>query len=88
VGTDNSAVWIGSVVPFWIAFGSVCTATGSTVFFFIVELVIRYNLSPKLHLGEFVCESFRVEIEAMFLVLSLPINDVDTKQVQERETWE
>jgi hypothetical protein len=56
------------------------------VFFFIVEFVVRYNLSPKL--GEFVCESFRDEIEAMFRVLSLPINDIDTKQVQERETWE
>jgi hypothetical protein len=74
------------LAPFWIAFGSVCIALGSHVFFFTVEFVVRYNLSPKL--GEFVCESFRDEIEAMFRVLSLPINDIDTKQVQERETWE
>jgi hypothetical protein len=73
-------------IPFWVALGSVCTAVGSTVFFFIVEYRVRYNLSPKL--GEFVCESFREEIEAMFRVLSRPLNNIDTKQVQERETWE
>jgi hypothetical protein len=73
-------------IPFWIALGSVCTAIVSTLFFFLVEFVVRYNLSPKL--GEFVCESFRAEIEEMYLVLSVPMNDIETKQVQERETWE
>jgi hypothetical protein len=73
-------------IPFWIALGAVCTAVASTIFFFIVEFVVRYNLSPKL--GEFVCESFRSEIEDMYAVLSIPPNDIDTKQVQERETWE
>ena len=73
-------------IPFWIALVAVATALGSTIFFFIVEYVVRYNLPPKL--GEFVCESFRDEIEAMFRVFSLPINDIDTKQKQERETWE
>jgi hypothetical protein len=73
-------------IPFWIALGAVCTAVGSTIFFFVVEYVVRYNLSPKL--GEFVCESFRDEIEDMYIVLSVPANEIDTKQVQERELWE
>jgi hypothetical protein len=72
--------------PFWVAFGAVCAAVGSTIFFFLVEYKVRYNLSPKL--GEFVCESFREEIEALRTVLSLPMNDIDAKQVQQRETWE
>jgi hypothetical protein len=73
-------------IPFWIAFAAVVTAVGAAVAFFIVEYVVHYNLPPKL--GEFVGESFRSEIEAMFEVFSLPINDIDAKQVQERETWE
>jgi ribosomal protein L17 len=73
-------------IPFWIALGAVCTAFASTLFFFFVEFFVRYNLSPKL--GEFVCESFRDEIEDMYNVLSVPANDIDTNQVQERETWE
>ena len=72
--------------PFWLALGAVAAAVGSTIVFFAVEYVVRYNLSPKL--GEFVCESFRDEIEAMCNVLSVPENNTDTKQVQERETWE
>jgi hypothetical protein len=79
IGTDDS-------VPFWIALGAVSAAVGATIFFFIVEYRVRYNLSPKL--GEYVCEAFRGEIEGMFKVLSLPINDIDPKAVQERETWE
>jgi hypothetical protein len=73
-------------IPFWIALGAVCTAVTSTILFFIVEFVVRYNLPPNL--GEFVCESFRSEIEDMYTVLSVPLNNIDTKQVQERETWE
>jgi hypothetical protein len=79
IGTDKE-------IPIWIAFGAIYCAIGSTIFFFIVEYVVRYNLSPKL--GEYVCEAFRDEIETMYKVLSKPINSIDTKQVQERETWE
>jgi hypothetical protein len=43
-------------------------------------------LSPRL--GECICEAFREEIENMYKVLDFPINDIQTKQVQERETWE
>jgi hypothetical protein len=79
IDTDDS-------IPFWIALGAFCAAVGATVFFFIVEYVVRYNLSHKL--GEYVCEAFRDEIENMYTVLSVPNNDIDTKQVQEREAWE
>jgi hypothetical protein len=73
-------------IPFWIALGAIGAAIGSTIFFFMVEYVVRYNLSPRL--GEYICEAFRDEIENMYKVLAIPINDVQTKQVQERETWE
>lgn len=82
----GDSISLDSDIPFWIALGAVGTAIGSTVFFFLVEYVVRYNLSPKL--GEFVCESFRDEIELMYQVLEKPANDIDTKQVQERENWE
>ncbi|KAG7354351.1 hypothetical protein IV203_003707 [Nitzschia inconspicua] len=73
-------------IPLWIALGAFCAAVGSTIFFFVVEYVVRYNLPPKL--GEFVCEAFREELETVRNVLSLPLNDIDTKQAQERKTWE
>ena len=79
---------IGSAeaLPFWIALGSLCAAIASTVFFFVVEYVVRYRLSPRL--GEFIGEAFREEIEEMYEKLSVPLNDIDSKQVQERHTWE
>jgi hypothetical protein len=73
-------------VPFFLAFGSVCGVALATIMFFVVEFVVRYKLPPTL--GEFVCESFRSEIEDMYAILSVPPNNIDTKQVQERETWE
>lgn len=79
---------IGSAetLPFWIALGSLCAAIASTIFFFVVEYVVRYRLSPRL--GEFIGEAFREEIEDMYDKLSVPLNDIDSKQVQERQTWE
>jgi len=72
--------------PFWLALGSVCMAVGATVFFFVVEYKVRYNLSPKL--GEFVCASFREEIEATKAIMMRAMNDIETTQVQKQETWE
>jgi hypothetical protein len=77
---------IDGMYPAWIALGALCAAIGATIFFFIVEYVVRYNLNPKL--GEFVCEAFREEIEALYSEMSRPLNTIQTKQVQERETWE
>jgi hypothetical protein len=84
-GFDDS-IDLGEQIPFWIAVGAIGAAVGSTIFFFMVEYVVRYNLSPRL--GEYICEAFREEIENMYKVLDFPINDIQTKQVQERETWE
>lgn len=72
--------------PFWIALGSVCSALLATVLFFAIEYRVRYDLTPRL--GEFVCEAFRDEIELMYQVLEKPTNDIETKQQQEKETWE
>ena len=73
-------------IPFWIALGSVVSAIAATVFFFFVEYVVRYNLISDL--GPFVCELFRSEIEQIHDGVKIPYNDMDTKQVQDRENWE
>jgi hypothetical protein len=71
---------------FWTALGTVGLGLCTTLMFFFFEYTQRYALPPKL--GEYVCEAFRDEIEAMYKVLSVPLNEVDAKQVQERTTWE
>jgi len=73
-------------LPFYVALGSVCMALLATIAFFAVEYVVRYRLPPKL--GEFVCEAFRLEIEELHRALRIPLNDIDSKQMQERQTWE
>ena len=89
IGENNSQGFpdktiTGFSVPFYIALGSVGLAVLQVVFFFFVEYVVRYNLSPKL--GEFVCEVFCDELEELFRKLSCPLNEIDTKQVQEQKT--
>lgn len=79
IGTDES-------IPLWIALGAFAAAVGSTIFFFLVEFVVRYNLSPQL--GEYVCEAFREEINSLYQVLSVPENSIEPKQVQKQRTWE
>jgi hypothetical protein len=56
-------------LPFWIAVGAVDMALFSTLFFFLVEYQVRYNLDPKL--GEYICESFRDEIEQLYKLMKL-----------------
>ena len=73
-------------LPVYVALGAVSMAIASTLMFFFVEYSVRYNLDPKL--GEFVCESFRDEIEQMYQVVDTPRNDVESAQAQERATWE
>jgi hypothetical protein len=70
-------------LPFWIAVGAVGMALFSTLFFFLVEYRIRYNLDPKL--GEYICELFRDEIEQMYKLMEQPPNKIDTKLVQDRK---
>jgi hypothetical protein len=73
-------------LPFWIAFIAVVMAIGSTVFFFVVEYVVRYTLSPEL--GPFVCKIFKHEIENLHATMSVSLNNMDSKEVQEREAWD
>ena len=74
------------MIPFWVALGAVCAAVLATWFFFVVEYVVRYSLSPKLPAS--LVESFRDELNALYWEFHKPWNDVETKQVQERITWE
>ncbi|CAB9528137.1 expressed unknown protein [Seminavis robusta] len=74
------------MLPFWIALGALALAILATVFFLIVEYVVRYSLSPKFPV--IIVESFRDEINALYWVFRRPWNDVDTKQVQETVAWE
>ena len=73
-------------IPFWIALGAVSTAIAATVFFFLVEYVIRYNLPTDL--GPFVCGLFRGEIESIYDAVTILSNDIETKEVQDRVNWE
>lgn len=76
-----------SNLPFWIAMGAISTAVGSTLFFFVVEYVVRYKLSTVL--GPFICNIFWDEIMAMHASLDVrPFNSVDTKHMQDVQTWE
>ena len=74
------------MLPFWVALGAVCAAVLATWFFFVVEYVVRYSLSPNLPAS--LVESFRDELNALYWEFHVPWNDVETKQVQERTTWE
>ena len=58
----------------------------STLLCFFFQHSVWYNLDPKL--GEFVCESFRDEIEQMYQVVDTPRNNVESAQAQEWATWE
>jgi len=74
-------------LPLLIASGSIITAIGSTVFFFVVEYVVRYKLSTEL--GPFVCYIFKDEISKIHNELSIvQRNTVDTQQIRDREAWE
>ncbi len=73
-------------LAFLVALSSTAFATLALILVFIIEYRVRYDLSPRL--GEYICEAFRDEIESMYTVLSKPMNDIETKQMQERETWE
>lgn len=77
---------MGAVVPDYIALGCVLAAIGATLFFFLVEYVVRFNLNPSL--GPFVCELFRSEIEAIYGRVVEQENSFISPEEQEREAWE
>jgi len=74
------------MLPFWIALAALGLAILSTFFFFVVEYVIRYSLNARWPVS--LVESFREELDVLYWEFRKPWNDVETKQVQERETWE
>jgi hypothetical protein len=63
-------------------------AVFATVFFFLVEFVVRYNLDPCL--GEVVCEPFREQILKLKASFSSRVDcaGIDTIQSLEAEAWE
>jgi hypothetical protein len=74
-------------LPFWIAMGAFFTSVGSSVFFFIVDFVVRYKLTTEL--GPFVCSIFRTEImEIHSTFVRSPKNSVTSSYVNDMETWE
>ena len=75
-----------TLLPFWLALAAVGTAIVATLFFFVVEYGVRYNLSPTLPVS--IVESFRDELNTLYWDFRQPWNDIQTKQVQERTTWE
>jgi len=82
----GSAIDTPQLVPFWIALAAFGAAILAACFFFMVEYVVRYNLNPRLPVS--IVESFRDEISALYWEFHKPWNDVQTKQVQDRITWE
>jgi hypothetical protein len=86
---DNGYADVISVprnLPAYLAMGAFLASVTGFLLFFLVEYVIRYNLTPQL--GEFVCEMFREEILGMYEIFKLPENNIESKVVQERGTWE
>jgi hypothetical protein len=79
-------------IPVWIAIAALCMAGFSTVFFFLVEFVVRYNLDPCL--GQVVCEPFNEEILKLKDSFSSKEvragidTNIETLQDLELEAWE
>jgi hypothetical protein len=63
-----------------------CHGRQATEYWLRGEYVVRYNLSTEL--GRFVCNLFRKEISEIHKDMSKPTNNIDTKHVQDLETWE
>jgi len=72
----------------YVALGSLGLQVFSSIFLFVIEYSLRYNLSPKL--GEYLCESFKIEIGNMKDTYTKSIwrNDVKTDQEQDKTLWE
>jgi hypothetical protein len=81
--------WGGSdTLPVWIAVAAVFMAVFATVFFFLVEFVVRYNLDPCL--GRVICEPFREQILKLKASFSSRGGraGIDTIKSLEAEAWE
>jgi len=73
-------------MPLNIALVGFFQVVGSIMLSFLFEYVLEYNLPPNL--GAFVYEGFQEEINSMHRGLSLSTNQYDTREHQERITWE
>jgi len=71
-----------------VALGSLALQIVSTIFLFLIEYSMRWNLDPKL--GEYVCESYKDDIEDIKDIYSrsIPRNNVKTQQIQDKTLWE
>ena len=84
----DDQTWFPEKLPFWIAAGAFFTAVGSVIFFFIVEYVVRYQLSTEL--GPFICALFQDEINESYQAMQSIAgkNRVDAQVQQDIITWE
>jgi len=73
-------------LPYYIALVGFCLAMGTVVSSFLAEYIENYNLPTSL--GEYVCKAFHEEIQSMYTAISISQSKFDTKQSQERITWE
>jgi len=72
--------------PYYIALLAICLLVTDPILFYFVECTSGYALPSNL--GEVICEAFREEIESAHEELSVTENKFDSKQFQERTTWE
>jgi hypothetical protein len=88
VGAWGDQISLNSDIPVLIAAGAIAAAVGSTLIFFLVEFVVRYNLDPCL--GKVVCEPFRAKILEIKASFSANVGDAEVETVQqlEADAWE
>eukprot|EP00526_Cylindrotheca_closterium_P004181 CAMPEP_0113607374 /NCGR_PEP_ID=MMETSP0017_2-20120614/3351_1 /TAXON_ID=2856 /ORGANISM="Cylindrotheca closterium" /LENGTH=2590 /DNA_ID=CAMNT_0000515975 /DNA_START=92 /DNA_END=7861 /DNA_ORIENTATION=- /assembly_acc=CAM_ASM_000147 len=53
---------------------------------FFSDYVLQFGLSPRI--AQFICEGFRHQIEKSFKRMDIRKNEVESKLLQERRTWE
>lgn len=82
----SQGLWSDRRIPLLIALISVGLQIFSVVMLFLVEYSVLYNLDPKL--GEYVCVAFDDELQQLKHNASIPLNQIQTQQVQERTSWE
>ena len=76
-----------TTAPGLLAALSVITAIVATVFFFIVEFFIRYNLNPQL--GETVVEPLKDRVMEIKQSFTKPSSEgIETRQRREMEAWD
>ena len=84
----DDQTWFPEQLPFWLAAGAFFTAVGSVLFFFVVEYVVRYQLTTEL--GPFVCSLFQDEINESYRAMQSisGSNRVDAKVKHDIVAWE